>query len=386
MNNPLLAKALQIAKENLRVCYDELGIVAGRGHYDDYWTRDAAFGCLGALELGDYPIVEKHLTLLTSLQRKDGMIPFLVRRYLPGLPLLNLKIPIKPQGKFRSHKALYLSEVIDSNPYFVIVFSKLLEKTNDQKLLEKYLPNLESVLRWCLKKMEPSESLAHEGLIAGWNDGIYKTGKTLITNVLFCKAFRNWENICSEHQVKLQPEFTGIAEKIKTAIQNEFWNGNYFSDWIDYKRHDHFDSNANFLAILWDIATTEQAEKIIEFALKNLVDKPFVKTVYPPYPWHRVETFNRLVGMADYINGKGMHWPEPTCLFILCLNKIGKQKLAEEFLTDLAKIIVKHNGVYEVYDKPKKEPVRRLNYRAEFPYARGTALFILAHNQFQAGS
>jgi len=173
----------------------------------------------------------------------------------------------------------------------------------------------------------------------------------------------------------------GLAEKIKNALQQEFWNGQYFIDWIDYKEHDHFDSNANFLAVLWDIAATEQAKKIVEFALKNLVDKPFVKVAYPPYPWYRVEIFNRLAGMGDYINGDGLYWPEPLCLLILCLNKIGEKKLALELLTDFAEVVVEHRGVYEVYNKATKAPVRRLNYRAEFPFARGAALLILAYHQ-----
>ena len=377
-----LRKAYKIAKKELRSCYDGLGIVAGRSHYEDYWTRDASFSCLGALALGDYKIVEKQLELLASFQRKDGMIPFLIRKFLPWFSFLGLKIKIKLRPKFRSHKALYLSEVIDSNAYFVIVFAELLVKTEDKELLEKYRPNIEKALSWCLKKIKPGESLAYEGPIAQWNDGIYKTGKTLMTNVLFYKAFKDWEDICSKYQLKTISEFIGIAAKIKKALQKDFYNGQYFIDWVDSKKHDYFDSNANFLAILWDVATKEQAEKIVDFSLKHLIDNPFVRSVYPNYPWYRVEIFNCLLRMADY-HDDTTYWPEPSCLFVLCLNKIGRTKEAKKFLMNLADMIIEYNGVYEIYNHygQKKRSVSRWNYRAEHPFARGASAFVLASKE-----
>lgn len=378
MSERNLEKAYQIAKKELRSCYDELGIVSGRGHYGDYWTIDGAFGSFGALALGDYEIVKKELDLLASFQRRDGMIPFLVRKIFPLLPFLGIKIKIKPRAKFRSHKILYLSDVITSNPWFVIIFSRLLEKTKDGRLLERYENNIEMALSWCLKKMKPGTFLAREGPIANWNDGVYKTGKTLMTNVIFYKAFKDWEDICFKYFLELKPEFRFVAERIKEAIQREFWNGQYFIDWIDWKKHHYFDSNANFLAILYGIANREQAEKTVGFVLEKLIDRPFVKLAYPSYPFYRIEILNSLLGLADYASGDGMYWVEPICLFILCLKKINREKLANEFLINLAEKVVEYGGIYEVYEKDKKSPVRRFNYRAEFPFARSSALFIAA--------
>jgi len=218
--------------------------------------------------------------------------------------------------------------------------------------------------------------LAKEGLLTGWDDATYKKGKTLMTNILFYKAFRSWEQVCEEHSFKIKSDFIGVADKTRKAIQDKFWNNDYFIDWIDGdKEYRYFDSIANFLAILWDVADKKQREKIIDFAFEKAIDPPFVKRVYPSYPWYRVEIINRVLGMGGYVNQ--MLWLEPICLFIMCLRKANKQKQAKKLLEAIAEVFVRDQGLYEVYELNKK-PVNRWYYKAEHPYARGAGLFILA--------
>lgn len=381
MSNSVLQKAFEIAKKELRACYDEFGIVAGRHHFDEYWTRDAGFACLGAIVLGDFDIVKKQISFWASMQRKDGMISFLSRKFFPGPIYLGLRIKIPLRPRYRSHKAFFLSEVIDSNAYFVIVFSELLKRSEDQSFLERYKSNAEKALLWYLKKMKPGAFLVAEGPIAGWNDGIYKTGKTLITNVLCYKAFKKFEDLCRQYNIEPRAEFVGIASKIKAAIQKKFWNGKYFIDWIDYKGRDYFESRANFLAVIWDVAAKEQAGNIMSFARRNLCNRPFVKTAHPNYPWYRIEILNRFIGIADYASGNGMLWSDTACLFAWALAKTGTKEKALEFLAAFSKNIVKNKGIYEVYSPQDKKPVSRWNYKSEFPYARGSALFILTYEE-----
>jgi len=376
-----LARAYEIAVAELRACYDVNGIVAGRGHYDDYWTRDAFFAWLGALELGDFEVVEQHLRFLASLQRGDGMIPFLVRRYVPWLSHLGVKIGLRAKPGFRVSKALWRSQVIDSNSYFVIGFAEFLKRAGDKEFLREYIPVLESALLWCLKRIKPGESLAWEGPLAGWNDSVIKSGKTLMTNVLFCRAFECWEEICGVYQIALRSEFSGVSAKIREALQREFFNGTYFVDWIDRRgqRYNFFDSNANFLAVLWDVAARSQGEGIIDFALSQPFAGPLLKLVYPPYPQRCVAVSDRIWGIGDLACGEGMYWLEPTCLLALCLIKMKRRDEARVILTGLAELIALYDGAYEVYEWRRSElhPVHRI-YRAEHPYARGAALFVLA--------
>lgn len=368
-----LKQAYNIAKRDLRACYYSGGIVAGTHHYKDYWTRDAAFGFFGALCLEDYEIVEKHLAMLARMQRNDGMIPFLIRNYLPGLTFFQVNIKIKNKPHFKSHKALGFTDVIDSNPYFVIVLCRMI--LEDKSLVKRYGKNVESALDWCLAKLK--DGLASEGPIAGWNDGTYKSGKVLITNVLFYKAFSDWKRICLKYKIRYK-EIYDVADKIRDLLHKDFFNGEYFIDWIDRRKHSYFDSNANFLALLWGVADKWQQKSIVEYAKENVVDKPLVRLSFPNYPMKRAEIFNRLAGMADYTHK--LIWVEPAIMYAQCLNKIGKKKEAKEFILELAKHIVKYDGVFEVYE-PNKKPVKRFNYRSEQPYARGSGLFILACNE-----
>jgi hypothetical protein len=365
--SPVLAPAYEIAVAELRACYDEFGIVAGRHHYNDYWTRDAAFAWSAALELGDWPVVQRHLEFLSRLQRKDGMVPFLIRRYLSPFAMLGIKIKIPSRPKFRSHKALFLSEVIDSNPWFAIGLADLVAHTQEASLLAELIIHLYPALDWCLGKVG-RDGLVKEGIIAGWNDGILKSGRTLLNNVIFYQAFRRWG--------ALDPDFSAAAQGIKGALQRDFFNGRYFIDWIDRRPHDYFDSNANFLAILWGVANQSQAERIIDFAFENLLDPPLVKLVHPRYRSGLVDPANRFLGVADYSDGR-LYWLDTACLFVLALEKMGRKREAEDFLLCLANLIVKHQGVYEIYDR-EFQPVRRWNCRAEHPFVRSAGLFVLA--------
>ena len=54
-----IAKAIEIATEELRACYFKQGIVAGTHHFTDYWARDAFFASFGSLAIGDTKIVRE---------------------------------------------------------------------------------------------------------------------------------------------------------------------------------------------------------------------------------------------------------------------------------------------------------------------------------------
>jgi glycogen debranching enzyme len=365
--------AYNLALDELRLCYDEQGIVAGRRHYDDYWTRDAAFGCLGALLLNDTEIVDRHLQMLKGYQ-KNGMIPFLVRKNLPLLSMLGPKLKIWLFPQYRSHKALFMTEVIDSNPYFVILAAELIRKGGGRRITE-YQAAIESALGWCRKRLE--NDLAVEGPIAGWNDGIYKKGSVLITNVLFWKAFSDWENLCVEYKIAADPRLKGVAARIKAQLDSRFFNGRYYIDWIDREKHDFFDANANLLAVYLGLAGKKKSGQIMQFIGEHLLDKPLVRLSYPSYPAKYQELFNRLFGMGDYTGG--LYWPEPALLYILSLARLGKKKEAGARLEEFAARVVEHRGVHEIYTEDKK-PLARWQYRAEYPYARGAALYILANN------
>lgn len=376
-NYDFIKAGLTIAGNDLRSCYDKYGIVAGRHQYDDYWTRDAGQGCLGALELGDYEIVEKQVAFWTSFQKKDGMIPFLVRQHLPVLQFIGLKVRIPLFPKYRSHKTLYLTKVMDSNAYYVIVLCELIRRKKDKKLLIQYQKNIEAALDWYYRQMD-SDFLVKEGWIGGGNDGIYKSGKTLMVSTLMYKAFLEWEELCNDFGIISDDKFIGVSKKIKETLQRDFWNGRYFIDWIGRKKYDYFDTYANLLAVMWGLPHREQSKKIVDFAYEKLYDPPFLKVVYPPYSWWRIEILNKIAFMGNYISGRDFVWSDTTGLLMGALLSIGEEERFWKVYKSFCKNIVENKGFYEVYAEKDKKPIRRFNYTSEMPYPRGTGLFLIA--------
>lgn len=373
--------ALETVKRELRECYDKYGIVAGKHHYNDYWTRDAYFGWAGALKLGDTKIVNVHLQNLVKHQKINGFIPFMIRQTLPGLSFLGIKIGIKPFPKYRSHKALFTSEVIDSNACFIIGFKDYISDTQDLEFAKKHSENLKKAFEWYKNKMDRNH-LVKEGLIAQWNDGIYKRGTVLITNIQIFYAALSLASILD--QIKEESKgYKEIANKIKESILKNFWNEDHLIDWINKnKKYDYIDSIANLLAMIWDLVDKENSEKILRKIKISLYDDPLVKTCFPEYPNSYVDLVNRAFGVGGYWQGKDVYWIEPALLYILALIKCNRTKEAKIAFDKIKNLVETHNGVYETYKKIGEEyyPLKTSLYTSENPYARGAGLYLAVHN------
>ena len=133
------------------------------------------------------------------------------------------------------------------------------------------------------------------------------------------------------------------------------------------------------MAITFNIANKKQSLKIQRCIKRFKINQAVPsKTNYPKYPSTRVSLINHLGGLGDYHNG--LSWLWLGCLDAIAKNKIGMKKQAKQLLKQIAEIIVKHNGVYEVYEQNGK-PVKRFLYKSEHPFAWSSGLFIYAvHN------
>ena len=67
-----------------------------------------------------------------------------------------------------------------------------------------------------------------------------------------------------------------------------------------------------------------------------------------------------------------------SCIASVALSKSNKKEAAIELMEKIAKKIVTHNTVYEVYTK-KGVPVNRLFYKSEEGFAWSAGLFIWAY-------
>lgn len=370
---------IELVTKELKSCYDTYGIVAGTHHYSDYWTRDAYFGWLSALEIGDTQIVKNHLSNLSKFQKSSGLIPFMLRQNIPGLPFFGIKKHIKPFPKYRSHKALYTSNVIDSNAYFVIGFFDYLKKTNDFDFVTENLENITLALNW-YKQRQNNSLLVNEGLIAQWNDGVYKRGYVLVTNIQVYYAHYTYA-LLLQMLNKDSSEAFNFAKEIKEQIIKTYWEDSYFIDWVNRnKRYKYFDTIANMLAIIWGVADESMQNSILEFSKDHVYDVPLAKVCFPSYPSRLVELTNKLFGVGGYWQGKDVYWIEPSLLYCLALQKSGRVMEAEAVLKDVSSLINKDSGVFETYKLHNQifAPLKSLFYVSEHPYARGAGLYLHA--------
>ncbi|MBI5620036.1 hypothetical protein HY950_03685, partial [Candidatus Gottesmanbacteria bacterium] len=229
-------------------------------------------------------------------------------------------------------------------------------RLHDKAFLQKHDAAVKRIRNWYEKRF--GNGLLTEWFQCEWADAVLKSGKTLYTNILYWKA-------------------TG-DKSIKEKIVDTFWNGRYFSDWFDYKRQDYFASHPNMLAIVFGLATRQQAIKILDFAKAHCWNGWTLEENYPAYPWWRIPMQNHLVGMADYHNG--LLWLQPGILYAVAVNKVGKKREAQYILSEIAKKIAEFQCVYEVYEK-NGQPVKRFMYRSEHPFAWSAGLYLWAYRQ-----
>jgi len=380
----IISKARDIAISDLRACYSEQGIFAGTHQFSDYWARDGLFACLGALAIGDTEIVKKELELMLTFQAHDGQIPLRVGQYFIGLKMLGLSNPKELKPRYDQDK--YGSKPTDQNSLFIIAFQEYLERTRDLKFLKDNYSQLKRAIGWSLSQDRDGDDLIEEGNYAGWTDSLRKMGKVFYTNVLHCHALRIMAELSKQAGYQDDSKhYLALHAKLKSSLNTRFWNGRYYSDWIDAgktgtsgKRHDYFSTDGNLLAILFGIASPEQGGEIencvARFAISDNVPS---LTNHPRYPFRMQSLIDTLFGIGDYHNG--LSWLWLGSLDALAKHRLGLKAEAKTELEKIASLIVLHKGVYEVYTEDGK-PVNRLLYHSEHPFAWSAGLFLYALN------
>lgn len=363
-------QAQNIAVGNLRSCYTSGGILAGLHHFTDFWGRDALFAALGSLTIGDIKIVRQTINTFLKYQRADGLVPYLIRRtkLTPLKYFGKAKLLTKPKPCFRTPATFSL--VYDAGLLLVIVSCQYLRVTKDQVFFQKIYPRLRLIINYYQRRF--GSGLISEGPLCEWADAVLKFGQVLYTNVLYSRALADMAQITGEYRTP--------AKLINTKLQEQFWQGQYFVDWIDWKKQHYFSSHANFLAIIFGVASKLQAEKILEFAQKHCQAGFTYETNFPRYPCWRIPLYLYLVGMADYHN-RGLLWLQTGILYAAALEKVGRRNEATSALQKISQKIIEYNGVYEVYEKDGSQ-AKRYCYTSEHPFAWSAGLYLWVYRNY----
>ncbi len=119
-----------------------------------------------------------------------------------------------------------------------------------------------------------TDGLLTQGAFADWADSIARNGRVLYTNVIYWKALQEMAEAATHLELKDQISFYAKkAEQVASAIQQHLWRptlGYYAaSDALD-----QLSSSGNLLAIAWGLASTDQANSIMDALIINGMAKP----------------------------------------------------------------------------------------------------------------
>ena len=130
------------------------------------------------------------------------------------------------------------------------------------------------------------------------------------------------------------------AFRIKTILQENFWNGEYF---IDYVGCNSFDILGNALAVIYNIADNAQTESIFQYTVNN---------ISTPFGFKMTDTFLPALNEQERTimeRDKAVIWPFTNGFMLEAMLARGGEKWRSFVETQYDKW-TKMDGFYEWYD------------------------------------
>jgi hypothetical protein len=248
-----ISHASRICHSSLVRCITDYGVCAGAHHFVDLWARDSLFATHGLYSKKELLITKTTLETFLRYQRSDGLIPYrILRSKVTFLKYFGIHSYYShPKPDFRSHQSGGI--VPDGGLMTVIAAAEYVRRSGDTVFFNKHNNQLENAMSWYTKRF--GNNCISEWFLCEWADSVLKIGKILYTNVLYWRALGDMgEN--------------ALQQEIGKKLIRGFWNGTYFTDWVDVGRRDYFATLPNMLAIIFGLATKTQAISILQYAKK----------------------------------------------------------------------------------------------------------------------
>jgi glycogen debranching enzyme len=329
-----MSQAIQEAKERalyfLEKCSTSHGFFAAYPGYDAVWARDSMIMSMGSSVLGKKfeSQFKKSLITLSSNQSPKGQIPNSV-------------------DKFSRRKSHVDFKSIDSSLWFIIGHY-IYKQSFGSSLFRSQSSQINKALTWLSYQDMGEDSLLEQLPTTDWQDSFpHKYGHTINTQALWYKVLK-----LSSQSAK--------AKKVKDTVNNskddKLWFDPFYIPYRwknhnDYKeKGDWFDSLGNILAILFDLASPSQSEKILKHIKQKKIDQPFpVKAIFPPITpkhkdWQPYYKDSEAGTPYHYLNG-GI-WSYIGGFYILALIKQKKFDYAYTMLEKLAEANMLKEGNY----------------------------------------
>ncbi len=384
------AQALFIAADNLRSAIEvrRFGnrktreiLHAGYRNFRESWARDFSFASFGLLALKEFKVVKDTLEAFLDHQTPEGQFPVklhsmgMVTRFMHSLLGREqpTEIPMRPKY-ISGHGTISL----DGQCLMVIAAIHYSFQAEDHEFLKTHWESLVNAISWAERSvLEGTDGLLSQAAFADWADSIARNGRVLYTNVTYWKALQEMAEAARHFGLNDQISFySKKAEQVAQAIQAHLWRpalGYYAaSDSLD-----QLTSSGNLLAVAWGLASTEQANFIMDAIIVNGMASPVpTKVAYPSYPPNLIALENRLGGVANYHTDAAWLWIG--AWHVVALARNGRVEESHGILSRIAEVIVDDQQVHEVYG-PNGRPLSSFWYKSESPLSWNAGMVVYAY-------
>lgn len=332
-------------------------------NYYSLWTRDAMVTTVGVVQSGDDSLIQtahNSWQMLRAAQTDRGRIP----------AYISLANPEAPEAEFGGWGRI---ETLDSQMWYVIGAKHLFTESQDSVYISTdALSSYKKALELLEYRTSERHGLVDWPVSAGWDDQMQRRHHVLSLESLRILAYEAASDLfAAAGDVETVTSFQKKVASLREKVQDTFWidqdkaswlfahatllNGSgYFSanaqQIFEYvsefptsfftsylapyeitPTHLRFDTYANILAILAGVATDEQATLILDYMQEKKITEPWPVRVLDPViqrddaDYHIFYEFGR---NKPYQYQNGAIWPHITGLYILALQKMGRQQEA----------------------------------------------------------
>lgn len=351
----LIEECYQESIKLLHTNSNQFGVLAsgqipksGEKNYHQLFGRDTSICALGLIstkEKKGLSLAQNSLLSLAKVQSPMGQIPF------------SYDFTIK-QANYRTPGNL------DSTLWWIISCLIYIRETKDKAFIATTAHKINQAIIWLTYQDQNEDGLLEQGEGGDWADEMPSRGVVLYNNVLWFKAISLYKQI-------FQKEFKqiNISENlIKSGINSLLWqpdgkSNTYFKKnpfitktiiqadksktkmpyFLNYFNHREFgcrcDTFGNILTIICNLSSSKQKKEIINYIIKQKLNKPFpVINYYPPIKptdkdWPSYMLYRNQNLPWQYHNG-GI-WPYISSLWAVALYNANQKQLA---ITELEKV------------------------------------------------
>ncbi len=390
----LLVQAAQIAAANVRGAIEErplpdgrqkLVLNAGWRNFREPWARDFGFASFGLVELNEHRALRETLELFLFFQTDAGQFPVkihstnVVERYVYSLFRRQQPIhaPLRPKY-ITAHNTISL----DGNALLIIAALNYLRRVEDEAFCQAHWPALKRGLQWLEDQALGDDGLLHQGAFTDWADSVKRVGMVHYTNMLYWKALHEFALDAARYGFAADREqFSARANRLKTAINTHFWQGNLGFYSTSRQFPDILSSAGNLMAVAWGLASPDQAASILDkMEALGMADPVPTKVTSEQYGAAFIAIENRLAGIPHYHTSAAWLWLG--AWHVIALVRAGRLAEAYTLLSRMSAVIVRDGVVHEVYGENGRYLSTRW-YTSEAPLTWSAGLFIYAQAVYQ---